>query len=65
MKSKYTVVYTDRWQSGSHHHALTKMKRVELDCNDSNRLPQIVALVGTEDVQYIFEGWPKMLGETD
>lgn len=61
--TKYTVIYTERWQSGSHWHALTKMKRVELECDDSNRANRITEIVGTEDIQYIFHGWPMMLGE--
>lgn len=60
---KYTVVYTVRWSSGSHWHALTKMKRVEIECNDSNRSQKLAEAVGTEDIQYVFLGHPPMLGE--
>jgi len=63
MKTKYTVIYTQRWQTGSHWNALTKMKRVEVDCDDTNRLFKLAEEVGTEDIQYIFEGWPPMQGE--
>jgi len=63
MKTKYTVIYTKRWQSGSHWHALTKMKRVEIECNDTNRAAKLAEAVDTEDIQYIFKDWPPMLGE--
>ena len=63
MKTKYTVIYTQHWQTGSHWNALTKMKRVEVDCDDTNRLFKLADEVGTEDIQYIFEGWPPMQGE--
>ena len=61
--SKYTVIYTRRWQTGSHWHALTKMERVEIECNESELMPKLVEIVGTEDIQYIFQGWPLLQGE--
>ena len=63
MKTKYTVIYTKRWQSGSHWHALTKMKRVEIECDDTNRGQKLSEAVDTEDIEYTFKGWPLMLGE--
>lgn len=63
MKNKYTVIYTERWQSGSHHHALTKMKRVEVDFDEGSLMDQLVKSVGTEDIQFIFVGWPMLEGE--
>lgn len=63
MKSKYTVIYTERWMSGSQYHAMTKMMRVEIDCGDKNIMNQLHELVGTTDIQYIFEGWPLLQGE--
>jgi len=63
MKTKYTVIYTKRWQSGSHWHALTKMKRVEIECDDTNRVAKLTEAVDKEDIDYIFKGWPPMLGE--
>lgn len=63
MKSKYTVIYTERWMSGSQYHAMTKMMRVEIECDGSNMMTQLVELVGTADIQYIFEGWPLLQGE--
>jgi hypothetical protein len=59
---KITVVYNDRWQSGSHWHCLTKHKRLELNENEPV-MTQVVAAVVSEDVVFIFEGWPKHLGE--
>jgi len=64
MKNKYTVIYTRRWVSGSHHHALTKMSRVEVECDDTNRLDKLGEAVDTDDIQYIFNGWPPMVEET-
>jgi hypothetical protein len=26
---KFTAIYVESWMSGSHHHSITKMKRVE------------------------------------
>jgi hypothetical protein len=60
---KYTVIYNERWQSGSHWHCLTKMKRIEIEFNDSNLFQKISNEVGSEDICFIFEGWPKMQGE--
>ena len=65
MKTKYTVIYTKRWQSGSHWHALTKMKRVEIECDDSNRAVKLSEAVGTEDIEYTLKGWPLMIGEEE
>jgi len=62
MKTKYTVIYTKRWQSGSHWHALTKMKRVEVECDDTNRVAKLTEAVDKEDIDYIFKGWPLMVG---
>jgi hypothetical protein len=63
MKFKYTVIYTNRWQSG--YYALTRMKRVEIECDDTNRLDKLAHEVGTKDIQFIFDGWPLMVGEND
>jgi hypothetical protein len=59
---KYTVIYNHRWQSGSHWHSLTKMARVELDSNKAI-LPQISQIIDSDDICFLFEGWPKMEGE--
>lgn len=59
---KYTVIYTERWMSGSCWHALTKMKRVELPSTE-NIWQQIIDIIRTEDIQYIFVGHPKLEGE--
>lgn len=65
MKAKYTIIYTQRWQTGSVWHALAKMKRVEVDCDDSNRFLKLAEEVGTNDIQFVFNGWPLMQGEKD
>lgn len=68
MKTKYTVIYTVRWSSGSHCHAQTKMKRVELEFDetrDGTDISAIADIVGTDDIQYIFPGWPPLVGETE
>ncbi len=64
-KIKYTVIYNKRWQSGSHTHCLTKMRRIEIQDNGGDLLQRIINEVNSEDIQYIFLGWPMMQGETD
>lgn len=59
---RYTVIYNVRWQTGSHWHTLTKVKRVEVETNEK-LIEQIIEKVGSPDIQFIFEGWPKMQGE--
>ena len=39
------------------------MKRVEIECDDTNREAKVAEAVDTEDIQYIFKGWPLMIGE--
>lgn len=57
---KYTVIYNlnsdDRWR------VITKVKRVEFESNE-NLVEQIIEAINTANIQYIFEGWPKMQGE--
>ena len=45
---KYTVIWEDRWQSGSHHHCLTK---------------DVMEKYG-EYARYIFEGHQLSIGES-
>jgi hypothetical protein len=39
------------------------MKRVEVDCDDLNRMAKIIEAIDNEDIQYIFMGWPLLQGE--
>jgi hypothetical protein len=57
----YTVIYNDRWKSGSQHHSLTKFRRV-------NKLPEetvadVLEREGLTHAEYIFIGCPKQVGE--
>lgn len=62
MNQKFTAVYNDRWMSGSHMHALTKFKRVELKSEESvDEMLKREEISGI--VEYLFEGWPKLQGE--
>ncbi len=45
--------------SGSHHHCLTKHLRIEVDKINLETLKD----QGVDDIVFIFEGWPLMLGE--
>jgi hypothetical protein len=60
-EQSYTIIYNDRWVSGSHHHSLTKFRRV-------NKLPEetvtdMLEREGLTDAEYIFIGCPKQVGE--
>lgn len=59
---RYTVIYNLNWQSDTSWHTVTKVKRVEVESNE-NLVEQIMEIIQTADIQYIFEGWPKMRGE--
>ncbi len=59
---KLTVIYNKRWQSGSHWHCLTKTERIEVASNQP-LMPQVIALVGSEDICFIYKGWPEHVGE--
>lgn len=61
---RYTVIYNVLMPTkfGSRWHTLTKVKRIEVENNDK-LIEQIIDKVGSPDIQYIFEGWPKMQGE--
>lgn len=57
----YTVIYNDHWVSGSHHHSMTKFRRI-------NKLPEesvadMLVRENLEHAVYIFIGCPKQLGE--
>lgn len=54
----YTVIWEDRWQSGSHHHCLTKKTWVR--CDDIKKLME--SDYG-QCARFIFEGFHLTLGE--
>lgn len=59
---RYTVIYNIRYNKGSHSYVNIKVKRIEVESNEK-LVEQIIEKVGSPDIQYIFEGWPKMQGE--
>jgi hypothetical protein len=54
---KYTIIWEDRWQSGSHHHCITKKTWVE--CNSIEDLMREYS----DYARFIFEGHILTLGE--
>ena len=62
MKRKLTVIYNSRWSSGGNQHCLTKHTRIEVDKN-LPIMPQVINEVGTEDIVFLFEGWPNHIDE--
>lgn len=60
---KYTVIYNKRWMTGSHWHTSTQMKRIEL-ANTHNLCEQISNIIESENIIFLFEGWPLMVDET-
>ena len=42
---------------------MTKMRRVEFESERNVIAEKFVEAVGTEDIQYIFVGWPPVIGE--
>ena len=54
---KYTVIWEDRWQRGSHHHCITKKTWVEAD--DIHSLMREYG----EYARFIFEGHQLSIGE--
>jgi hypothetical protein len=55
---KFTIIYVDSWQSGSHQHSLTRMQRV--------LAPDIHAVMRSaygDKSQFIFDGFPILNGE--
>jgi hypothetical protein len=56
--NKFTVIYNDHFQRGSHWHSITKIKRLTA--------PDIKTVMGSsygQDAVFIFQGWPRMAGE--
>jgi hypothetical protein len=59
---KYTVIYNEHWNSGSHWHSRTKLRRVER--KDYETVKEMLDREELTDIaEYIFEGWPKLEGE--
>jgi hypothetical protein len=56
---QYTVIWEDRWVSGSHHHCATKKTWIE--CNN---IEEIMLSSYGECARYIFEGFQCSIGET-
>ena len=57
---KFTVIYEERWQSGSHWHCLTKVARF-ID----TPIEKIMKSPYGEKARFIFEGHPLMVGMTE
>lgn len=55
--NKYTVIWEDRWQSGSHHHCITRKIWVE-----ANSVEHLMGKYG-DYARFIFEGHILTLGE--
>lgn len=58
----YTIVYEERWQSGSIWHAATKIARIET--NPGELVGSALNRLHLHDAQFIFPGWPLLEGET-
>lgn len=60
---RYTVVYSDFFSRGSHTHSLVKILRI--DAPSAEAVGMVLGGYGVEmsQVNYIFEGWPKLEGE--
>lgn len=59
---KYTIIYKEMRQSCARHYSVTQMKRIEVN-SESNFLTEVYDQIGTENILFIFEGWPKLEGE--
>lgn len=55
---EFTVIYLKTWQTGSHHHSITKCARVVAES-----VEKVMEVYGDTAV-YLFDGHPKMVGET-
>jgi hypothetical protein len=53
----YTIIYLERWQSGSHWHQIEKMARV---CGTPQQI-----IEKYPNTVYIFEGLPLLEGQTE
>jgi uncharacterized protein YjaZ len=61
---KFTAIYVERWMSGSHHHALTKFKRIEVKKGESV-LDALTREGIAENTEYLFHGWSRLQGEIE
>lgn len=59
---EFTSIYIETWQTGSHCHSLTKMKRIRQK-NGETVLDMLKREGIDEATQYLFHGWPKLQGE--
>ena len=66
MEKKFTAIYVDSWMSGSHWHSLTKMHRFIQHENETVMQALERSGKGIADATvFIFEGHPKLQGETN
>jgi hypothetical protein len=59
---KYTAIYVESFQSGSHTISMTKMRRIELQDGESVRQMLERENIANE-TQYLFIGHPLLQGE--
>ena len=66
MLNKFTAIYTERWMSGSHQNILVRTKRFSQDPDTQTVMAAALEDGGVEPdtIVYLFEGWPKLQGET-
>lgn len=61
MKTDFTVIYVDSWQSGSHRTSLTKMRRVSQ--YEGETVAEMLRREGLEsEAVFIFYGHPRLEG---
>ena len=58
---KYTIIYAETGQRGSHSYSITRHDRVETD----NLKTFLESDKYNANVYMVFEGWPKLEGEDD
>ena len=62
-KLLYTVIYTERWMSGSHWHSVVKFERCQ-KLSASETVQEMLERLNLQDyANYVFEGHPKLEGE--
>lgn len=58
----YTAIYEERWQTGSHWHCLTKIRRIVLNVNET--VKDMLIREGIDrDIVYLFHGHSRLQGE--
>lgn len=59
---KVTAIYVDSWMSGSRQVSLTRVRRLEV--NENETINDALDREGIkEQTEYLFDGWPKQIGE--